>query len=274
MQARARLALAILLLITAGCEDKKPATPPPVVARPPVVAGPSAERVANDLVRLANAYPEQIRRVSENEVVLASGLRLAFRNGRESEPVERRLAAPSLMDQMSMRYPAGPHFPVPTGDNDPGRLRHIPFFEAMYGANETAVRAKLVTVRWLGRKDLLVTSVNGVDKALLRVSNALMQLPPQILTCASSVGTFTYRRVAGTDYLSPHSFGIAIDLSRSCSNYWYWDKRRNRDGSFAYVNRMPIEIVLAFEHEGFIWGGKWAHYDTMHFEYRPELLIR
>ncbi|NUM57423.1 MAG: M15 family metallopeptidase, partial [Bdellovibrionaceae bacterium] len=26
-----------------------------------------------------------------------------------------------------------------------------------------------------------------------------------------------------------------------------------------------------FESEGFIWGGKWNHYDTMHFEYRPEL---
>ncbi|MDD5211432.1 MAG: M15 family metallopeptidase, partial [Sulfuricurvum sp.] len=23
---------------------------------------------------------------------------------------------------------------------------------------------------------------------------------------------------------------------------------------------------------GFIWGGRWYHYDTMHFEYRPELL--
>jgi hypothetical protein len=30
--------------------------------------------------------------------------------------------------------------------------------------------------------------------------------------------------------------------------------------------------VDIFERHGFIWGGKWAHYDTMHFEYRPELL--
>ncbi|MEJ2663631.1 MAG: M15 family metallopeptidase, partial [Spirochaetia bacterium] len=28
-----------------------------------------------------------------------------------------------------------------------------------------------------------------------------------------------------------------------------------------------------FEKYGFIWGGKWYHYDTMHFEYRPELLV-
>ena len=30
--------------------------------------------------------------------------------------------------------------------------------------------------------------------------------------------------------------------------------------------------VDAFEAEGFIWGGRWYHFDTMHFEYRPELL--
>ena len=39
-----------------------------------------------------------------------------------------------------------------------------------------------------------------------------------------------------------------------------------------WKNKIPQEIVDAFEAEGFIWGGRWAHYDTMHFEYRPELL--
>ena len=38
-------------------------------------------------------------------------------------------------------------------------------------------------------------------------------------------------------------------------------------------NKIPFEIVEIFERHGFIWGGKWYHYDTMHFEYRPELLI-
>jgi hypothetical protein len=28
--------------------------------------------------------------------------------------------------------------------------------------------------------------------------------------------------------------------------------------------------VEIFERHGFIWGGKWGHFDTMHFEYRPE----
>jgi len=44
------------------------------------------------------------------------------------------------------------------------------------------------------------------------------------------------------------------------------------DISFAYYpNQIPWPIILIFEKYGFIWGGKWHHYDTMHFEYRPEL---
>jgi hypothetical protein len=33
----------------------------------------------------------------------------------------------------------------------------------------------------------------------------------------------------------------------------------------------PEKVIRAFEYEGFIWGGKWIFFDTMHFEYRPEL---
>ncbi len=45
------------------------------------------------------------------------------------------------------------------------------------------------------------------------------------------------------------------------------------NGHIAYKNEIPWEIVRIFEAHGFIWGGKWYHYDTMHFEYRPELLM-
>ena len=43
-------------------------------------------------------------------------------------------------------------------------------------------------------------------------------------------------------------------------------------GAPRYRNRVPFDIVAVFERHGFIWGGKWSHFDTMHFEYRPELL--
>ena len=48
---------------------------------------------------------------------------------------------------------------------------------------------------------------------------------------------------------------------------------RPHHGPILYRNRMPEEIVTIFEKHGFIWGGKWYHFDTMHFEFRPELLV-
>ena len=63
-----------------------------------------------------------------------------------------------------------------------------------------------------------------------------------------------------------HAWGAAIDLNTKFADYWLWNPK------VAYRNRIPIEIVEIFEKHGFIWGGKWGHFDTMHFEYRPELL--
>ena len=35
----------------------------------------------------------------------------------------------------------------------------------------------------------------------------------------------------------------------------------------------PERVVEIFERHGFVWGGKWGYFDTIHFEYRPEILI-
>ena len=68
-----------------------------------------------------------------------------------------------------------------------------------------------------------------------------------------------------------YGIGIAVDLAVRQSDYWRWYKP-GPDGRFRYRNRIPWKIVEIFEKHGFIWGGKWYHFDTMHFEYRPELL--
>jgi len=36
---------------------------------------------------------------------------------------------------------------------------------------------------------------------------------------------------------------------------------------------IPAAAVEAFERHGFVWGGKWLFFDTMHFEYRPDILL-
>jgi hypothetical protein len=83
-------------------------------------------------------------------------------------------------------------------------------------------------------------------------------------------GTYSCREVADTGQTSMHGWGAAIDINTHFSDYWLW--RGGGGDPPPYVNRIPSDIVTVFERHGFIWGGRWAHYDTMHFEYRPELL--
>jgi len=71
--------------------------------------------------------------------------------------------------------------------------------------------------------------------------------------------------VADTGEPSMHSWGAAIDTNTAYAAYWLWPRA-------APAGALPAEIIEIFERHGFIWGGKWSHYDTMHFEYRPELV--
>ena len=56
------------------------------------------------------------------------------------------------------------------------------------------------------------------------------------------------------------------------SDYWRWNGPVDREKTVPFKNRILHRIVEIFERHGFIWGGKWYHYDTMHFEYRPEMM--
>jgi hypothetical protein len=133
----------------------------------------------------------------------------------------------------------------------------------------------LTEIAWLPGKGggrLKVTRINGVAERLSRISAALDQLPARFdAFLLPAAGTFVCRPIAGTNTLSAHGLGIALDIAVARAHYWRWSQA-NPDGSYAWRNAIPMEIVRIFEAEGFIWGGKWHHFDTMHFEYRPELL--
>jgi len=182
----------------------------------------------------------------------------------------------SIIDQFRIPYPRGPLENPPAPDADPGRFRNTAFFTKMYGdCQKNEVTPHLVSLAWLPKtwgKSIRVTSVNHVDEQLRAVSAEIDALPEKIKRAAYPIaGTYNCRPVADTSQPSPHSYGIAIDLNTAFSDYWFW---RPHDGPIAYRNRMPEQIVAIFENHGFVWGGKWYHYDTMHFEFRPELLVK
>ena len=230
---------------------------------------------------LLRAYPDSIARVTnEHEVVWSDGTRMPL--GRITDNIDD----PTLADQLAQPYPTGQDYrPRMAPGRDPGRLRYTPFFTKMYGQTEAEVESHLVSVPWLphvfGPQSMLrVTTVNQVDQKVAAISAALEALPKKYHACLRNPGgTFVWRTIAGTQRQSTHSFGMTLDINVRKSNYWRWDLQRNGLAEAAidettpvgYQNQIPWEIVQIFEQHGFIWGGKWHHYDTMHFEYRPEL---
>lgn len=223
---------------------------------------------------LQAAYPGQVCEIRERELAMCDGQRFAYDDGHVKTASER-LEDPDLEDQFAEPYEPARTQP-PSAGSDPGRARYLPFFDAMYGATERAVRARLTRIAWMpsvSRQSVEVSTVNDVHLRLQEVSAELERLAPELRAHAAHIsGTFSFRPIAGTERKSAHAYGIAIDVAPELSDYWRWREPR-ADPPRSYRNRMPLAIVRAFEAHGFIWGGRWSHYDTMHFEYRPELFV-
>ena len=226
---------------------------------------------------LVKAYPLFLDSITDNVLIWKDKAKMVFDDGIQDKNFDTLLNSPDIEDQMSIRYPSGKNYQKqPSKNYDPGRIRYEPFFRKMYGNTEKEVYSKLVAVHWMPNtvdKILMVSSVNGINEKLKAISDELDKLPTNLKKyVVKTAGTFNWRKISGTNRLSTHSFGIAIDINIKYANYWKWDKPR-ADGKLVYKNQIPMEIVNIFEKHGFIWGGKWYHYDTMHFEYRPELLM-
>ena len=225
---------------------------------------------------LAKAYPEFIAGGNNKTLVWRDGEQMVFDDGVTGKDFEALLNSPSIKDMFYAKYPLGTKLVPPGKDIDPGRVRNESFFDKMYGdCTKGGVKADLTSITWLPRKwgkPVSVTRVNGVDKHLGKVSAELDALPQKFDRYLSSSGTFNCRMIAGTNRKSNHGSASAIDINAKFGSYWRWD-RPDGNGRYKWQNKIPLEIVEIFEGNEFIWGGKWYHYDTLHFEYRPELIM-
>jgi hypothetical protein len=229
-----------------------------------------------DQARLLAAYPQHLEKIEGNDLVWRDGTRMPIDDGKGAKPFERWLAEPDIGDMFALTYPAGAEVSPPAVDFDPGRARNTSFFDKVYGdCRKGEVEKNLAMVDWVpshGRQRLPFNRGNGAAQALEAVSRELAALPPSFdVFLVPSAGTYNCRVIAGTDRVSAHGYAIAIDIALKRSDYWR-NAAGGTNGSIRFKNEIPMEIVRIFEKHGFIWGGRWYHYDTMHFEYRPELL--
>lgn len=239
-------------------------------------------RAAYPRIRAVERGPEGIRlRLDDGRCVLyapaaelaarpyddASLLDGEARGARRLDPARLDV---SLRESMHLPYMPDPERPATPEGYSPGRWRCYAFLKALYGADAATVRRGLGRTRLQGRA---VRMTEAAARALTAVDARLdgaVRQRPELGPWLVSAGGFVWRPIAGEGRLSPHSFGIAIDISPQRAPYWRWSRLERHPLQQAYDG----EIVRAFEAEGFIWGGKWHEYDLMHFEYRPELLLK
>ena len=248
---------------------------------------------------LAEAYPDRtgaIEYLDGDWTIQVYGERFYFAEGRLL-PASLRDKANYYAPQTFYGYPAElPPWKPPTPEESarikeqevlrrqkpPNRSQH--FYDALWRSrsrNESWDRAK--QIRFLGHPVLvhysILTQLSLAEEQILKAAKTSTAVRWWIDNIKSIEG-WNWRNISATESRSYHAYGAAIDFlpkSRGgLETYWLWTSRSIPEWwTVPYSRRYqpPEEVIKAFESFGFIWGGKWRYYDTMHFEYRPEILV-
>lgn len=217
----------------------------------------------------------------EDDVVFEMGGRkIHFQDGRMLD-AERLDQAPTC-DPVFYTYPLGPlSEALPVGTR-PSYCTH--WQEGLFGHTEGEIREHGAAARFLGHRlfvnELLVGPLAAVERdvaAAARSDPAVRRWVDELWITYS----FIDREIAGTNTRSQHAWGFAVDfVPRSYDGkavYWRWSRALDPQG----WSRIPLDgrwspprrVIEIFEEHGFVWGGKWGYFDTVHFEYRPAILI-
>jgi hypothetical protein len=261
----------ILLLIIVGalCVQCKKAQQTAVTSN----EASTSDSIVKDTIPLGAAilmkvYSDCVKDFRDGYLIMADGSQILYDDKREKD-FETMLDESSPKDMFAMPYDRNREKPKYLADA--GRSRCEQLFKSMYGHNAAEVQKQMEKVEWFGQQ-IQFSKTNGCSDSLRAVA-CEMSKHPKYLDYMKQASTFYWRAVRGAKRQSAHSYGIAIDINTQFSNYWLWtNKGAKETDKIIYENRIPIEIVHIFERYGFIWGGRWYHYDTMHFEFRPELL--
>jgi len=248
----------------------------------------------------AAAYPQAISRVELRNgdwAVLLRDKWFYYADGRLL-PEEERENAESWARQSFYSYPAElPPWQEPEGEraerlknalanrraNPP--KRNPEFYDTLWQSHTRAESsANQVQVTFLGKGFLVSKELEGRLKKIEAEITEAAKTDPTVqpfIDNIGSIGAWNWRNVAATVSRSYHSYGVAIDILpkklNGLATYWQWssDEGSPEWYKIPYSKRYhpPTVVVKIFERYGFCWGGKWPLFDTMHFEYRPEIMI-
>lgn len=161
---------------------------------------------------------------------------------------------------------------------------HIAFYDALYdGKTRRRIESHITRFDYLGKRVSVHRSIVPQLKRIEKKIQDLARTNAEVRRFVSSIQSiegYNWREIADSPSRSNHSWGIAVDILPvnwgKKNIYWNWISYWNDKWMLIPPERRwmpPMEVVEIFESEGFVWGGKWLLWDTMHFEWRPELLI-
>jgi len=248
---------------------------------------------------LAQAHPQAITRVEFRNgdwAVLMRGTWFYYAQGRLLSE-QNRTQVESWGRQSFYSYPAElPPWQEPEGERA-DRLRNVlnnrrenpprrnpDFFDTLWQAStRDEASSRMVQMRFLGKNITVHRDLEGRLRRIDQLIQEEARTNREVQEFINELGPITawnWRNVAITVSRSFHSYGTAIDILpanlRGRATYWQWNAGNNSEWfRIPYTRRWhpPDSVIKIFERFGFCWGGKWPLFDTMHFEYRPEILL-
>ena len=271
-----------------GCRSTPDSCPEAVLAPVPSTLAIAGDPVAQQkiLLTFAKAYPEKISDVeflNNDWTMLVNGVRFYFAAG--------RFLPEELREQWEEYHPYD-FYAYPWTGTDRQRRAAFNFpvysigssflFDVLYASpTEDDSWDLQEKYSFFGVKMLIHPHIKLLlDRITDRIRTAA-QTDPSINEWIAELWTsppgfgWNWRNIANTHRRSNHSYGMAIDLLprdlKGRKTYWQWESRNTVNIDSYYMP--PEAVIRAFEDHGFVWGGKWDLIDTMHFEYRPEILL-
>ena len=289
---RTLLLTALMLLVLGSPLSRK------LVDAAPFTAGAEEGLGEQEVQSLAAAWPDRISETSfrGSEWMLRIGDDwFAWAHGRLL-PEEQRSRWKDFAAMPFYRYPLGmPPLPVldeqtasrirqRVRDNQKNPPRRSEAFLAalLRAATRTETESRLIALEVAGFTVTVHSRLQEPLSLVGRELQALRRADPSVnafFKGLREMNGYNFRYVDGTRSRSLHSYGLAVDFIpksyQGRNAYWMWAMNGTPDWwTIPYAKRWmpPLPVVEVFERQGFVWGGKWLFFDTMHFEYRPEIL--
>ena len=235
-----------------------------------------------EVIAILRAYGhliDGIERKGEDIVLHIRERAIYYNNGKMLS--EKNLMRTDEFQSIFYKYNTGTLEEIPNHINFPG-TRSNDFLNALFGDTDAEVRSSSRWIPFLDHRvyvhNICIESLQHID-AEIREASQLNEEIRDYISGIKVVYSMKRRNIEGTDNLSYHSYGLALDLIprsyRDKNVYWRWSAVFNKEwGTIPLSERWmpPAKVINIFEENGFIWGGKWYYFDNVHFEYRPEII--